>query len=186
MAFRLKCSFLYSSHTCTPCSQSFCMSSINGSKKTSMSMPACLGLDMRVVNRRYFHLWHNHGGRLYMHIITGQVLCGFIISLKGFIPSVLRPNLIFLGPLEKSSSWLRSKYFHYLPSARCQIFPSLFHWTCQNKSWASLALENIRFKRSMIGRYHITWVGTFLSLDPWLSWSGGAMFFHFHPFLLFL
>jgi hypothetical protein len=43
MASRLKCSFLYSSHTLTPCFQSFCMSSINGSRKTSMSMPACLG-----------------------------------------------------------------------------------------------------------------------------------------------
>jgi hypothetical protein len=134
MAFRLKCSFLYSSHTLTPCSQSFCMSSSNGSKKISMSMPAYLGPDMRVVNRRYFHLWHNHGGRLYMHIITGQVLCGFFISPKGFIPSVVRPNLIFLGSLEKSSSWLRLKCFHCLPSAGCRIFPSLFCWTCQSKS----------------------------------------------------
>jgi hypothetical protein len=134
MAFRLKSSFLYSSHTLIPCSHSFCMSSINGSRKTSMSMPACLGLDMRVVNRRYFHLWHNHGERLYMHIITGQVLCRFLISPKGFIPSVLRPNLISLGLLEKSSSWLRSKCFHYLSSTGCQIFPSLFCWTCQSKS----------------------------------------------------
>jgi hypothetical protein len=133
MAIRLKCSFLYSSHTLTPCSQSFRMSSINGSKKTSMSMPACLGPDMTVVNRRYFPLWHNHGGRLYMYIIAGQVLCGFLISLKGFIPSVLRPNLIFLGSFEKSS-WLRSICFHCLPSAGCQIFPSLFRWTCQSKS----------------------------------------------------
>jgi hypothetical protein len=115
MAFRLKCSFLYSSHTLTPCFQSFCMSSINGSKKTSISTPVCLGPDMRVVNRRYFRLWHNHGGRLYMHIITGQVLCGFLISPKGFISSVLRPNLIFFGLLERSSSWLRSKCFHCLP-----------------------------------------------------------------------
>jgi hypothetical protein len=134
MSFRLKCSFLYSSHTLTPCSQSFCMSSINGFKKTSMSMSACLGPDMRVINRRYFCLWHNHRGRLYMHITTGQVLCGFIISPKEFIPSVLRPNLIFLGSLEKSSSWLRLKCFHGLPSARCRILPSLFHWTCQRKS----------------------------------------------------
>jgi hypothetical protein len=103
MTFRLKCSFLYSSHTLTPCLQIFCMYFINGSKKTSISTPACFGPDMRLVNRRYFHLWHNHGGRLYMHIITGQVLCGFLISLKGFIRSVLRPNLIFLGSLEKSS-----------------------------------------------------------------------------------
>jgi hypothetical protein len=45
-----------------------------------------------------------------MHIIVGQVLCGFLISIKGFIPLLLRPNLIFLGSLEKSSSWLRSKF----------------------------------------------------------------------------
>jgi hypothetical protein len=38
-----------------------------------------------------------------MHIITGQVLCGFLNSPKGFIPSVLRLNLIFLGSLEMSS-----------------------------------------------------------------------------------
>jgi hypothetical protein len=37
-------------------------------------MLACLGPDMRVINRRYFRLWHNHGGRLYMLIITGQVM----------------------------------------------------------------------------------------------------------------
>jgi hypothetical protein len=119
ITFRLKYSFLYSSHTLTSCSQSFYMSSISGSKKTFISMSACLGLHMRVVNRRYFRLWHNHGGRLYMHIITSQVLCGFLISPKGFIPSVLRPNLIFLGSLEKSFSWLRSNYFHWLPSAGC-------------------------------------------------------------------
>jgi hypothetical protein len=54
---------------------------------------------MRVVNKRYFHLWHNHGGRLNIHIITGHVLCGFLISPNGFIPSVLSLNLIFLGSL---------------------------------------------------------------------------------------
>jgi hypothetical protein len=63
---------------------------------------------MRVINKRKFHLWHNHGGILYMHIINGQVLFGFLISMEGFIPSVLKPNPIFLGSLEKSSAWLRS------------------------------------------------------------------------------
>jgi hypothetical protein len=103
MAFQLKCCLLYSSHTLTPCSQSFYISFINGSNKTSMSIPACLGPDMSVVNKRYFRLWHNHGGRLNMHIITGHVLCGFLISPKGFISSRIRPNLIFLGSLQKSS-----------------------------------------------------------------------------------
>jgi hypothetical protein len=79
------------------------MSSINGSKKISMSLPTCLGQDMRVVNKRYFSLWDNHGGRLNMHIIIGHVLCGFISSPNGLIPSVLSPNVIFLGSLEKSS-----------------------------------------------------------------------------------
>jgi hypothetical protein len=101
-------------------------------------------------------------------------LCEFLISPKGFIPSVLRSNIIFLGSLEKSS-WLRLKCFHCLPSAWCWIFPSLFCWTCQSWSCASIALENIRFKWSMTGRYHITRAETFLSLAPWLSWSGGAV-----------
>jgi hypothetical protein len=37
-----------------------------------------------------------------MHIITGHVLFGFLISLNGFISSVKSPNLIFFGSLEKS------------------------------------------------------------------------------------
>jgi hypothetical protein len=69
---------------------------------------------MRVVNRRYVLLWHNHEERLYMNITTGKVLCGFLIPPKGLIPFVIRPNLIFLGSLEKSSSWLRLKCFHSL------------------------------------------------------------------------
>jgi hypothetical protein len=77
MEFRLKCCLLYSSYIVTQYSQSFYISSITSSKKISMSLPACLGPDTRVVNKRYFHLWHNHGGRLNMYIITGHVLCGF-------------------------------------------------------------------------------------------------------------
>jgi hypothetical protein len=38
-----------------------------------------------------------------MHIITGHVLSGFLISPNGFISSVKSPNLIFFGSLEKSS-----------------------------------------------------------------------------------
>jgi hypothetical protein len=97
MAFRLKCCLLYSSHIVTSYFQSFYMSSINGSKKIFMLIPACLGPDMRVVIKRYFRLWYNYKGRLNMHIITGYVLCGFLISLNGFIPSVLSSNVIFLG-----------------------------------------------------------------------------------------
>jgi hypothetical protein len=79
------------------------MTSINGSKKTSMPLLACLGPDMRVGKKRYFRLWHNHGGRLNMHIITGHVLCGFLISPNGLIPSLLSPNLIFPSVLQFTS-----------------------------------------------------------------------------------
>jgi hypothetical protein len=187
MTFRLKCYLLYSSHIMTPYSQSFCMSSINGSKKTSMPLPASLGPNMRVVNKRYFHFWHNHRGRLNMDIITGHVPCEFLISLNGYIPFVLSPNLIFLGSLEKSSWWAISKIFHCLPSTGCRNFLSIFWFTFQSNNSVSLGLENIRFKWSVTGRYHITREGTFLSLDPSMSWSVVA-FFLFRPchLLLFL
>jgi hypothetical protein len=73
-------------------------------------MTACLGPDMRVVNGRFFHWWHNHGRRLYMHIITGRVLCGFLISTKGSksnIPWIVRKVLLMakveMFPLPTSS-----------------------------------------------------------------------------------
>jgi hypothetical protein len=64
---------------------------------------ACLGPDMRVVDKRYFRLRHNHRERSNMYIIIVHVPCGFLISPNGFIPFVLSLNLIFLGSLEKSS-----------------------------------------------------------------------------------
>jgi hypothetical protein len=120
-----------------------------------------------------------------MHIITGHVLCGFPISPNGFIPSVLSPNLIFFRSLENSSWWARSKCFHCLPSIGCVIFPSILQFTCQSNNSGSLGLENILFKRSITGRYHITRAGIFLSLYPSMSWLGVA-FFLFRPCLLLL
>jgi hypothetical protein len=109
--------------TRTPSSHSIYMSSINGSKNISISMPACFGRETRIVNIRYFLLWRNREGMLYRLRITGQVLCGFVISPKGFIPSVLKANLTFLGSLE-NLGWLRSKIFHCQASAGCGSFPS--------------------------------------------------------------
>jgi hypothetical protein len=140
---------------------------------------------MRVVNKKYFRLWHNHDRRLNIHIIIGHVLCEFLISPNGLIPSVLSPNLVFLGSLKKSSWWARSNYFHCLPSAGCRIFPSILRFTCQSNSSASLGFENIRFKRSITGRYHITRAGTFLSLEPSMPWSG-VTFFLFRPCICLL
>jgi hypothetical protein len=65
-------------------------------------MSACLGQEIGVVNIRYFLLWHNYEGMLYKLRITGQVLCGFIISPKEFTLSVINATITFLGSLENS------------------------------------------------------------------------------------
>jgi hypothetical protein len=63
---------------------------------------------------------------------------------------VWRLRSLFLG-----MGYDRLNCFHCLPLARCRIFPSLFCWMCQSKSWASLALENISFKQSKINLSYI-------------------------------
>jgi hypothetical protein len=138
-----------------------------------------------IVNKRYFHLWHNHGGRLNMHIITGHVLCRFLISLNGLIPSVLSPNLIFLESLEKSSSWARPNCFHCCHPQGVESF-HLSYDSHPKQQLRILGFENICFKRSIISRYHITRKETFLYLEPSMFQSR-VTFFLFHPrlFLLF-
>jgi hypothetical protein len=54
IARRLKCSRLNSSHSRNPSFQSSSMSSIKGSRKTSMSIPGWFGPCMRIVSRMYF------------------------------------------------------------------------------------------------------------------------------------
>jgi hypothetical protein len=47
-----------------------------------------------------FRFMHNQEGRLNIHKVVGRVLCALPNSLKGFIPSVLKPNLMFLASPE--------------------------------------------------------------------------------------
>ena len=141
----------------------FFMSSIKGSKKTSMSTAGCVGPEIRSVSKRYFHFCINQRGRLYMVRITGHVLCLLLLSANGFIPSVLRANLTFRGSLA-NSGWLALKSCHCLPSAGCCNFSSFLcsSEACQLISWASSAFANKHLNRSITGRYHITNAGTFL------------------------
>ena len=91
-ARRLKSSCLYSSHIRTPflchSNNSF---STNGLKYTSMSFPGCFGPGISICIMMNFRFMHSHGGRLYMHRVTGQVLCPLLISPKGFKPSQTEP-----------------------------------------------------------------------------------------------
>ena len=45
---------------------------------------------MRIVSIRYLHFIQSHVGMLYTDKITGHVLWLLALSLKGFIPSVLK------------------------------------------------------------------------------------------------
>uniref|UniRef100_A0A0A9AVQ2 Uncharacterized protein n=1 Tax=Arundo donax TaxID=35708 RepID=A0A0A9AVQ2_ARUDO len=73
-------------------------------------MPGCCGPWIRIDNITYFRFIYSHEGRLYMVRITCHVLCEVLMSRKGFIPSVLNANLIFLGSLEKSG-YMASMFF---------------------------------------------------------------------------
>ncbi len=125
IARRVKCFLQYSSHTRNPSFHISFMSSINGSRNTSMSIPGCFGHYIRIVNKIYFRFWQIHVGKLYMVSSTGQVLCELLKSPNGFIPSVLKTNLTFLGSFTISGC-SASKFFHCRASAGCRIISVVF------------------------------------------------------------
>ena len=91
---------------------------------------------------------------MYIHRFMGQVLCRLLILPKGFIPSVLNHNLMFLGSAPNSSK-LRSKFLHWAESAGCLSFPSFLHSSeCQRSNLVSFRFANKRFKHGITSRYH--------------------------------
>ena len=166
------------------CLHSLSISCIKGLRNTSISMPSCLGPEIRIV-RRYFLFWHNHVGMLYMVKITGQVLWSLILSLKGFILSVLKPNRTFLRS-SLNSLCFSSILCYWLQSARCAILSSstLRSSSHHVMSASSLGFRKIHLKRSVIGRYHITKAGIllcFASLPNGVSsggWDSCTTFFY--------
>jgi hypothetical protein len=102
-AHRLKFSCRYSSHIRTPSSCHNNNSSLtNGLRYTSMSLLGCFGPGISLSIMMNFHFMQSHGRRLYIHRVTGQVLWLLLISPKGFMPSVLKANLMFLASSAKS------------------------------------------------------------------------------------
>src|SRR3954468_4726174 len=95
-----------------------------------------------------------------MHRITGQVLRLELCSPKGFMPSVLRPNLKLLASYAKSGYFL-SIFLHCDPSAGClNISSDLRSSLCHRNNLACSLFLNKRFNRGIIGAYHITLAGT--------------------------
>ncbi|PUZ51353.1 hypothetical protein GQ55_6G177300 [Panicum hallii var. hallii] len=103
-AHRLKFSCRFSSDIRTP---SWChnnnSSSTNGLRYTSISFPGYFGLRISTDIMMNFRFMQSHGGRLYIHRVTSQMMWLLLISPKGFVPSVLKVNLMFLASSSKSS-----------------------------------------------------------------------------------
>jgi hypothetical protein len=59
-----------------------------------------------------FRFIHNQRRRLYIQSVTGQVLRPLLCSLKGFMPSVLKPNLTFLASSAKVGYALSTLHHH--------------------------------------------------------------------------
>src|SRR3954465_641093 len=94
----------------------------------------------------YFFV-HNHGGRLYIHTNTGQVLCVLLWIPNGLSPSVLAPRLMFLkSPPNSGNS--RSNAFHWLASEGC-ISSSSFSGTPSSPGFflSKMPSHELRFLR---------------------------------------
>ena len=161
-ARRSKFSCLYSSHTRTPAGiHNNKSSSTNGLSYTSIALPGCLGPWISASINIYFLFMHSQEERLNIQRVTGHVLWLLSHSPNGFIPSVLKPNLMFFGSLSKSGNCL-SMFLHWDPSVGCLISWSCLHSSlCHRINLAFVLFLNKRFKHGIIRKYHITLAGTF-------------------------
>src|SRR4051812_2685189 len=87
------------------------------------------------------------------------------------MPSALKPNHMFLGSfvnLPFSFSSILSIFLHFDPSAGCLKFPSFLRSSlCHRNNLACSLFLNRRFKRCIIGAYHVTLAATlFLGRSP--------------------
>ena len=175
-ARRLKFSCLYSSHIRTPSSpQSNKSSSTNGLRYTSMSFPDYFGPWISTGIMMNFRFKQSHGGRLYRQRVTGQVLWPLLISPKGFMPSVLKSNLMFLAS-KSNLGYVLSIFLHCDPSAGCLNIESFLRSSlCHHINLALSLFLNRRFKCCIIGEYHMTLAGT-LFQGRFPSTSPGSSF----------
>ena len=113
----------------------------------------------------------HHRDQTRLNIKIGIPLCVLLRSPNGFIPSVLKANLIFLGSFANSEC-SASKFFHCRASAGCRILSSFFlsSW-CHLINLALVRFENSRFRQSFTGRYHIVILVIFFFSTTDASWS---------------
>jgi hypothetical protein len=125
----------------------------------SMSFLGCCGPCISHDIIIYFFLLPNQGGRFKIVSIIGHVLCVLLFK-NVFMPSLLIVILIFLGSMT-NSGFHESMFCHSVASARCLIILAscLCFSFCHHNNFDSFLFGNHRFKRGMIGRYQITFLG---------------------------
>ena len=118
---------------------------------------------------------------MYIQSVTCQILWPLLCSPKGFMPSVLKPNLIFLASFANVGNVL-STFLHCDPSAGClNILSCLRSSLCHHINLAFVLFMNKRFRRGIRGKYHIILAGTlFLTRIPSTSHgsSRGILYRH--------
>src|SRR6185503_5275576 len=98
-----------------------------------------------------------------------------LISPKGFMPSVLKPNFMFLES-KSNSGYVLSIFLHCDPSAGCLNIESfLCSSLCHRINLALSLFLNRCFKCGIIGKYHMTFAGT-LFQGGFPSTSPGSSF----------
>ena len=96
-----------------------------------------------------FRFIHNQEGRLYIQSVIGQVLWPLLCSPKGFVSSVLKPNLIFLASFANVGNVL-STFLHRDPSAGClNILSCLRSSLCHRINFAFVLFMNKHFRRGI-------------------------------------
>jgi hypothetical protein len=114
-----------------------------------------------IMNFRFMHI---QPGRLNMHRVTGQVLWPLLNSPNGLKPFVLKPNLLF-HPSPAKSFYFLSIFLYWDQSAEClNMWSCLRSFLCHVVNLACFEFLNKCFKRGIIGKYHITFVSTFVIL----------------------
>ena len=99
-----------------------------------------------------------------MHRVISQVLWLPLCFLKGLKLSILKANLKFLASSANSRNSL-SIALHWAPSVGClSILSTLRSSLCHRNNFALSLLLNKRFKRGIIGAYHMTLAEIFFLL----------------------
>ena len=109
----------------------------------------------------YFDQFPRH--RTYFDQFPRQVLCPLLISPKGFMPSVLKLNLMFLASKAKSV-YVLSIFLHYDPSAQCLNIESCLRVLLWYTAWWVLMSDGRC--QGLVGQFGLVCGPSFVCVTP--------------------